>query len=393
MAQSAPAGFRWALAGRDRARLEALRRVVGSDAEVILADADDQASLVALARRTRVVASTVGPYAQHGTKLVAACLEAGSDYADLTGEVLWMRRCVDAFDAPARADGVRLVHACGFDSVPSDLGLWLLQRTALERHGRPCQRVMHVFGPMAGGVSGGTVASGMGLLAEAADDPGARRALADPDLLAPGAAPSPHVREPWWPQRAPGLGYWTAPFPMAAVNTRVVRRTRALLGEPWGHDVRYRERLRAPNWPLAALVGIGMAVAPLLLANSLLRRWVRRWLPRPGAGPDAATLARGFFRTTLIGEVDGVRERVLVRVTSDLDPGYGATVRMLREVSLMLALGETDAPGGVLTPAYLGGARLLERLDAAGIHVSVVPGEDGTASPPVAAAADARAAD
>ncbi len=391
MAQSAPAGFRWALAGRDRVRLEALRRELGCDAEVLLAEAHDQVSLVALARRTRVVASTVGPYAQHGTKLVAACLEAGSDYADLTGEVLWMRRCVDAFDAPARANGVRLVHACGFDSVPSDLGLWLLQRTALERHGRPCRRVMHVFGPMSGGVSGGTVASGMTLLAEAADDPGARRALADPDLLVPGAAPSPHAREPWWPQRAPGLGHWTAPFPMAAVNTRVVRRTRALLGEPWGHDVRYRERLRVPSWPLAALVGIGVSVVPLMLANGLLRRWLRRWLPRPGEGPQATALARGFFRTTVIGEVDGVRERVLVRVTSDLDPGYGATVRMLREVCMLLALGESDAAGGVLTPASLGAARLLERLDAAGIHVGVVPSEDGSASPRDAAAAHARA--
>ncbi len=375
MAQDAPAGFRWALAGRDRARLEALRRELGTDAHVILADAHDQASLVAMARRTRVVASTVGPYAQRGTELVAACLAAGSDYADVTGEVIWMRRCIDAFDAPARAAGVRLVHACGFDSVPSDLGLWLLQRTALERHARPCRRVTHVFGPMAGGFSGGTLASGLGLLEQAAGDPSLRRALADPDLLAPGCPPSVSVREPWWPQRAPGLAHWTAPFPMAAVNTRVVRRTRALLGEPWGTDLHYRERWRASNWLIAALVGLGSVVVPLVLANGPLRRWVQRWLPRPGEGPDAAALARGFFRTTLVGEVDAVGEHVIVRVESDVDPGYVATVRMLREVSMMLALGETDAPGGVLTPAFVGGERLLERLDAAGIHVSVVPAE------------------
>jgi len=375
MAQETPAGFRWALAGRDRERLEALRRELGTDAHIILADAHDQASLVAMARRTRVVASTVGPYAQRGTELVAACLTAGSDYADVTGEVIWMRRCVDAFDAPARAAGVRLVHACGFDSVPSDLGLWLLQRTALERHARPCRRVTHVFGPMSGGFSGGTLASGLGLLAEAAGDPSVRRALADPDLLAPGCPPSVAVREPWWPQRVAGLAHWTAPFPMAAVNTRVVRRTRALLGEPWGTDLHYRERWRTSNWLIAALVGLGSVVVPLVLANGLVRRWVQRWLPRPGEGPDAAALARGFFRTTLVGEVDAVGERVSVRVESDVDPGYVATARMLREVSMMLALGETDAPGGVLTPAFVGGARLLERLDAAGIHLSVVPAE------------------
>ena len=375
MAQSAPAGFRWALAGRDRARLDALRRELGTETPLILADAHDEASLVAMAQRTQVVASTVGPYARRGTKLVAACLKVGSDYADLTGEVTWMRRCIDAFDAPARASGVRLVQACGFESVPSDLGLWSLQRTALERHGRPCRRVTHVFGPMTGGLSGGTIASGLESVEEAVGDPAIRRALADPDLLAPDGAPSARAPEPWWPQRAPGLGHWTAPFPMAAVNTRVVRRTRALLGEPWGHALHYRERWRASNWLTAALVGGAGVVVPLLLKNGLVRRWVQRWLPRPGEGPDAAARARGSFRSTLVGEVDATSERVIVNVTSDLDPGYGATARMLREVGMLLALGETDAPGGVLTPAFVGGERLVERLDAAGIHVSVVPAE------------------
>ncbi|MFU8887728.1 MAG: saccharopine dehydrogenase NADP-binding domain-containing protein, partial [Trueperaceae bacterium] len=189
LAGGAPEGLRWALGGRDRERLERLRAGLGVDAGVVVADAHDPVSLAALARSARVVASTVGPYARHGTPLVAACVEAGTHYADLTGEVTWMRASIDAFHDAARASGAKIVHACGFDSVPSDLGVWWLQRHAVARHGRPCTSVVHGFGPMSGGVSGGTVASAIAMAEAAAVDAGVRRALADPDLLAPGGAP------------------------------------------------------------------------------------------------------------------------------------------------------------------------------------------------------------
>jgi short subunit dehydrogenase-like uncharacterized protein len=338
----------------------------------VLADAHDPASLAALARSTRVVASTVGPYARHGTPLVAACVAAGTHYADLTGEVTWMRASADAFHDAARERGAKIVHACGFESVPSDLGLWWLQRHAVERHGRSCARVVHGFGPMAGGVSGGTVATSIAMVEAAVADPRVRRALADPDLLAPGAAPSPRVRHPWWPRRDPELGAWTAPFFMAAVNERVVRRTRALLGEPWGEGFSYRECWRARGWVDAATVSLAKAIGPALLAIGPLRRWAaRRILPRPGEGPSAQTRARGFFRTRLVGRVDGVDAPVVVRLSCDLDPGYGATALMLREAALSLALDDLGDEGGVLTPAAAFGERLVARLQRAGLRFDV----------------------
>ena len=373
VAERAPAGLRWALAGRDRSRLRAVAAELDLDVELVLADAHEPDSLAAMARRAKVVASVVGPYALHGSALVAACVEAGSDYADLTGELPWMRACIDAFDAPARASGARVVHACGFDSVPSDLGVLLLQRTAIERWGRPCRWVRHTFGPVDGVVAGGTARSALALLAEALQNPGVRRSLADRELLAPGAPPSASARDPWWPRFDHALGSWTTHFPMALVNTRVVRRTRALLGEPWGLGFEYRERWRAPHWLAAAGVSLARPALPALLSFGPVRRLVERRLPKPGEGPSLERLLRGSFRSVLIGRVEGVEEPVVVHVGSDVDPGYLATARMLREVCFGLAADEFDAPGGVLTPGYIGGERLLERLQDAGIRFEVAP--------------------
>jgi len=377
LAEGAPSGLRWAIGGRDFGRLEGLRMELGVDVGMVVADAHDPAALAALARRTRVVASTVGPYALHGTPLVAACVAAGTDYADLTGETTWMRRSVDAFDAAARASGARIVHACGFDSVPSDLGVWRLQREAVARHGRPSDHVEHEFGPLSGSVSGGTLASILALVEEAAADPSVRRRLTDPDLLAPGAAATRPSPSPWWPQRSATGSGWTAPFPMAAVNERVVRRSRALAGEPWGPDFRYRERwwlgTGLAGAAAASALGVGLAVGPALLAIGPLRRWIAGHVgPRPGEGPGAASRARGFFRTTLTGRVRGVAAPVVVRVAADLDPGYGATALMLRDVALELAA-DAIGPGGVLTPAIALGDRLIGRLERSGMRFAVVP--------------------
>jgi short subunit dehydrogenase-like uncharacterized protein len=375
VARSAPKGLRWALGGRNATRLERLRTELGVELPLVAADARDDAAMAALAARTRVVVSTVGPYARYGTPLASACAAAGTDHADITGELLWMRRTIDTLDAPARASGARLVHACGFDSVPTDLGLWLLQTTAVEHFGRPCADVEHTFGPLVGGVSGGTIASALELGAAVAAQPALRALLDDPDMLAPGGAPTPREPTPWLPRRRGGA--WTAPFAMAAINSRVARRTRALLGEPWG-TFRYDERLRVGSWPTAAAIGAAWVLAPALLPFAPLRRLVATLAPRPGEGPSATTRARGSFRSTLVGRLvapatSGARPRgdVVVTTGADLDPGYGATAVMLAQVGLMLAAGEVDAPGGVRTPASLGGRRLLERLAGAGIRIDV----------------------
>jgi short subunit dehydrogenase-like uncharacterized protein len=371
VARTAPAGLRWAVAGRDPARLEAVRAAVAPDAGLVVADVEDAASLAALARSTRAIVTTVGPYARYGTPLVAACVAAGTHVADLTGEPTWMRATIDRFDAPVRAAGVRVVHACGFDSVPSDVGVWWLQQRAIERFGRPCARIDHVFGPMVGGLSGGTLASMLALFEDVVVDPTTRRQLGDRDLLAPGAAPSAAVRDPLAPHREAIAGGWSVPFPMAAVNARVVRRTRALLGEPWGEGFRYRERWRFGSWPTAAAVGLAQALAPAALAFAPVRRAVARRLPA-GAGPDAEARRRGSFRTTLTGWVEGEAEPLVGRASCDLDPGYGATARMLVAMGIGLATGSfAGAPAGVTTPAAVGGSAYLASLEAAGLRFAL----------------------
>ena len=382
VARSAPTGFAWAVAGRDRSRLEAVRDAVAPAAGVVVADVADPASLAALARSTRAVVTTVGPYARYGTPLVAACVAAGTHVADLTGEPTWMRATIDRFDAPARAAGVRVVQACGFDSVPSDLGVWWLQQRARERFGRPCTRVEHVFGPMAGGVSGGTVASMLALFDDAVADPTTRRQLGDRDLLAPGAAPSLASYDPPAPHREAIAGGWSVPFPMAAVNARVVRRTRALLGEPWGEGFRYRERWRFASWPTAAAVAMAQVLAPVALALPPVRRALARRLPA-GAGPDAEVAAPRVVPDDLdrVGRGRGAaRWSVGSRATSTR--ATAPPSRMLAAMGIGLATEAfAGAPAGVVTPAVVGGAAYVARLEAAGDPVraglSARPRRDG----------------
>jgi len=363
--RGAPHGLRWAVAGRDPARLAAVASELGG-VPTLVADAADPDSLAVLAASTRVVATTVGPYARYGTPLVAACVDAGTDYADLTGESTWIRTSIDAFDEPARAGNVRIVHACGFDSVPSDLGVALLQREAIGRGGRPASSIVHAFGPMSGGVSGGTIASGLDLADQVAGDPSARAALSDPELLAPGGAPSNDPLGPLRPLRHPGLPGWTAPFVMAPANGKVVRRSRYLLGEPWGDGLRYLERLALPTWARAAALTAGLGMAGAVLAFGPTRRLAARLLPSPGEGPSPRTRERGFFRSTLVG--------------------YGATAGMLAEMALFLA-DPAERPdqgpgrGGVLTPAVAGGERYAARLARVGMHFDVAPPGDAASLP------------
>jgi short subunit dehydrogenase-like uncharacterized protein len=358
----------WAIAGRDPVRLAALADELGG-VESVVADAADPASLRALAERTRAIVSAVGPYARFGTALVDACVEAGTDLADLSGEVPWMRAMIDRHHQGAQARGVRIVHACGFDSVPSDVGAWLLQREARQRHARGCSEIEHVIGPMRGGVSGGTIASALATLEDALRDPDLRRTLRDPNALSPHATATPDFPDPWWPVWHPALKGWSAPFVMAAVNARVVRRTSLLLGlEP----AAYRERWRIGGFAASAAAGGLLRVAPLLLASGLVRRVVARALPRPGEGPDAAQLAAGRFVSTLIGRVEGVAAPVVVRIEAALDPGYAMAARMAAAVGVGLADGAFDgAPTGVVTPAAVGGEALLARLQGAGIRFLV----------------------
>jgi len=363
--------LRWALAGRNQARLDEVRRELGQDADalpVILADSHDRTSLDAMVARTRTVLTTVGPYALHGADLVAACAAAGTDYCDLTGEVPFMHRVLAEHEAAARASGARIVHCCGFDSIPSDLGVWLLQRAARERLGAPLGRVRLRVKAARGSLSGGTFASMLNIVEQARKDPETARVLKNPYALCPPEQRSDQ-RQPYVnaPKFDPVLESWAAPFIMAAINTRVVHRANALQDHAYGRDFRYDEAvLTGPGLSgriKATTVSLGMGAfalgASLAPTRALLSRLV---LPKPGEGPSRAKREAGFFNIAIVGETaDG--QQLRLRVRGDRDPGYGATSRMIGEAAVLL--GETPreaTPGGFWTPATALGEALTDRL-------------------------------
>jgi short subunit dehydrogenase-like uncharacterized protein len=329
-----------------------------------------------------VVASTVGPYALHGSPLVAACAATGTDYCDLTGEVQWVRRMISRHERAARASGARIVHCCGFDSLPSDLGVHVLQREALARFGQPLARVRMRVRTMRGGFSGGTIASLLNVVDEARRDPALRRALADPYVLCPPSRSArPRQPEVRLPQRDPDSGDWAAPFVMAAINTRVVHRSNALGGHAYGKDFEYDEAVstgpglkgRAAAAAIAGGLAAGLLAGALPPTRALLQRFV---LPAPGEGPSPLAQQQGRWDLRFFGSGPD-QAPLALRVTGDRDPGYGSTGKMFGEAAIALASdrGRKRAPGGFWTPASLLGDVLVERLQAhAGVRFELQDG-------------------
>jgi short subunit dehydrogenase-like uncharacterized protein len=377
-------GLRLALAGRSRSKLEALRdRLVSIDpaaAELplLIGDSLDRASLDEIAHSTKVVCTTVGPYAKYGEQLVAACAEAGTDYCDLTGEVQFIRRMIDRHHEKAQATGARIVNCCGFDSIPSDLGTFMLHR-AFEQRGGRLQRVRMFVGETKGGASGGTVASVLNIVDEIKRDRSVLRVLNDPYSLYPAGEPGgPDKRDFRGVHRDADLGMWTAPFVMASINAKIVRRSNALLDFAYGRGFRYDEAASTGGGVKglmgAVLVTGAMAAAMPALAFGPTRKLLERKLPKPGEGPSREAREAGYFIARLIG--DGVDDggqplQLRGRVEGVNDPGYGETAKMLGESALALAFDELDSPGGMRTPASTMGDALLERLRAAGMTFHV----------------------
>ena len=376
-----------AIGGRSPDRLDALaedlarRSDARDDVSVVVGDATDPESLRGVARETRVVCTTVGPYTRLGTPLVEACVETGTDYCDLTGEVNWVRETVDRFHEAAVGNGARIVHSCGFDSVPADIGTLLVQSFARETFDAPCETVRIYLDGGSGSVSGGTLASFGELFEAAATDPLAREALRNPYSLAPrGERSGVDPGEQRWPRRDPLRGAWTAPSPMAPVNERVIRRSNALLGYPWGREFRCTEVVPTgdgtPGAATAGLVAGGLGLFTAAMSVDPVRSALRRYVfPDPGEGPTREEAKAGYFRIGLRGRgtsPDG-SFTVEAAVGADSDPGYGATARMLGESAVCLARGDVDSPfdGGVLTPASGIGLPLADRLREVGFTASV----------------------
>lgn len=385
----AGAGARIALAGRSPDRLRTVRDTLGDAAQdwpVLAADAANPATLDEMAARTRVVVTTVGPYSRYGLPLVAACAAAGTDYADLTGEATFVRESIDLHHKQAADTGARIVHSCGFDSVPSDLSVYALYRAA-QRDGAGELGDTHlVVRSMSGGLSGGTIASGVEIMDAASRDREVRRQLLDPYTLSTDRAAEPELgRQPDLPWRrgrriAPELAeVWTAGFLMAPYNTRIVRRSNALLDWAYGRRFRYDENMSVGSSavaPMASALVSGVGNAMLGLGSRyfrlLPRRLVERVLPKPGTGPSEKARERGFYRietytTTATGA------RYVARMEQRGDPGYKATAVLLGQCGLALALDRDKLSGlhGVLTPATAMGDALLARFPAAGVSLQV----------------------
>jgi short subunit dehydrogenase-like uncharacterized protein len=377
-----PDGMRVGLAGRSQPKVAAVRDDLGPDAadwQVVVADSSDPASLVAMAERASVVISTVGPYSLYGLPLVQACAQTGTDYVDLTGEVLFMRDSIDAYDEAARASGARIVHSCGFDSIPSDLGVWdLSDRVAADGAGELTDTTL-VVTRMRGGLSGGTLASGMAEMTAARDDPQRRATLRDPYSLSPDRSGEPDLGDQPDPRGTSfddDLGQWVGPFFMAGINTRVVRRSNALLGYRYGREFRYREVMGLGTGPDAAAKGAALAAGlgglGAVMSNDITGRAATavasKALPKPGEGPDEQTRRKGHF-TMQIHARTSTGAHYVETVAAQGDPGYAATCVMLGEAALCLVQDSDRLPdvAGVLTPAVAFGSVLVERLREAGM--------------------------
>jgi short subunit dehydrogenase-like uncharacterized protein len=372
LARAAPDEARIGLAGRSQAKLEGVREELGAraaDWPVIVADSQDGAALAELAAQTTAVATTVGPYGRYGTPLVEACTAAGTHYADLTGETLFMHETIERFDGPAKGSGARIVHTCGFDSVPSDIGVLVLHEAAGE-----LTDTTFVLRRVRGGVSGGTLATLKDTVDDVKKDRSLLKVLTDPYALSPDRDAEPELgneADLRGAEYSEALDTWVGPFVMATVNTRVVRRSNALQDWAYGRRFRYREVMEFGSGITgrAKALGVGGGLAALTAGLALppSRFVLDRVLPGPGEGPKEEVVRKGFYVIEIHGRTPG-DERWVCRVEAQGDPGYGATSVILGESALALGLDGDRLPdrAGVLTPATAMGSVLADRLRAAG---------------------------
>jgi short subunit dehydrogenase-like uncharacterized protein len=350
----------WAMAGRSAQKLAEVRGLIGAPdtLPLVVADADDTASLDAMCARTKVIVTTAGPFQLYGSNMVAACARTGTDYVDLTGESHWIAQMLAAHDAAAKASGARIVFSCGFDSIPFDMGVWFVEEEAKKQYGAYAPRVRGRIRGLQGGLSGGTLASGQATMAAAQKTPAIMGVLANPFALTPGFA-GPAQPDGETPYEDKIAGAWVGPFMMAGINTKAVHRTNFLLHHPWGADFQYDEMQMLPGPPSGGPApGFGIDFANL---------------PKPGEGPSKDARDAGWYDIVFIAEMaDGRTLRAAVK--GDRDPGYGSTSKILAEAALALAFDvpRSETPGGCWTSAAAMAPALLARLPAkAGLTFAV----------------------
>jgi short subunit dehydrogenase-like uncharacterized protein len=366
------ANLSWAMAGRSQSKLDDLKKSLGQNAESIpclIADSHDEASLQSMCSSAEVIISTVGPYALYGDLLVKICAHSGTDYCDLTGEPQWIRRMITKYEAAAQESGARIVNSCGFDSIPSDLGVQVLQRAALKNFGSYCSEVKMRVVKMKGGASGGTIASGLNVYKEAARDPALREELKDWYSLCPQDHGFNEKQKNVRVEYEADFDSWAGPFIMASINTRIVLRSNSLVDGFYSASFRYDEAMLTGDGKkgekvakrLARGTGWGMVAMTIPPVRWFVSKF---FLPKPGEGPSPEQQLDGFYELSFVGRTDK-GDRITATVKGDRDPGYGSTAKMLAQagISLCRDVDKSEVGGGFWTPATVFSEKLIERLE------------------------------
>jgi short subunit dehydrogenase-like uncharacterized protein len=368
--------LKWAMAGRNQEKLENVRAsIADTSVPIVVSDSSDEASIKQMVLRTKVICTTVGPYAIYGSKLVAACVENKAHYCDLAGEVQWMRQMIDKHQEAAQANGVKIVHSCGFDSIPSDMGVYFIQREAKAQKGQRAKKISMRVAAMKGGLSGGTYASLSKVMEQAQQDKSIYKVLTNPYGLNPTdqqeGEDRPDLMSVVFDKTSQS---YVGPFIMAGINTKVVRRSNALSNYSYGKDFRYDEATLSGKGFKGKMRGI-LAAIPLMFMTakpkSVLKSIANKLLPKPGEGPNKEQRENGFYNLRFYVTLeDG--SSAMGKVTGDKDPGYGSTSKMLGETAVCLAVDELPKISGVLTPSVSMGDALLKRLEqSAGLTFSL----------------------
>lgn len=374
------ANVTWAIAGRDEDKLNKLQSELESPVDIIIANSEDAASLDKMTKQTQVIISTVGPYLKYGEPLIKSCAENGTDYVDLTGEAIFIKDMMDKYQDTAKQSGARIVNSCGFDSIPSDLGVYFTQTKAEEKFGEACDVIHMRVKAAKGGLSGGTIASMATIFEEVGQDPSRRKQVANPYLLNDDKE-APNVRQTniSKPEYDSEHNRWVAPFVMASINTRVVHRTNQLLDYEYGRDFKYDEAMWMKDGVKGKLSSYAMSAGLFGFATAMMVKPSREFLskhvlPKSGSGPSKDEQENGYFDIRFFAHT-AKKDAIHTKVTGDKDPGYGSTSRMLAQAALCLAqdISKEDVGGGFWTPASAMGEDLLARLEEhAGLSFEVV---------------------
>ena len=343
---------KWAIAGRNREKLEGIREELGlsADLSILEVDSNDQGSLNAMTSSTKCVLTTVGPYQLYGSNLVQSCAKNGTDYVDLTGEPGWMYEMINAHKETAQASGARIVFSCGFDSIPFDLGVYFVQQAAKDKFGKPAQHVRGRVKAMNGEFSGGTIASLGATMATLKKKPELIKVLANPFSLTEGFE-GPAQLDDSKVLLDEKLNMWVAPFVMAPINTKNIHRSNALLDHQYGEDFCYDEMMIAGEGEEGKQIADAMTSANPMGGDNV---------PQPGEGPSKESREQGNYDVLFFADLG--EESIEARVTGDMDPGYGSTSKMITESAICLIQDCSDLPGGIYTPAPAMGDKLIHRL-------------------------------